>query len=222
MEKEYPKWYRFEGLEDSYDKRFARMPEENFWNLIVQGAIPFPKLGDRGYWLAVEDLPKPNIHNLSPVDFPDEAKRLPYKTTRISDIFKCYGRFGNSHNWRSINDLIKVKREEILTDIGLSCAEMRMLRILEWNLLGNRLGWGFTDAFEWTDTAVYKKINTGECSIIPYITGGRGFGGAGSVLAYPEYGWWRHYLRYPKDDEIGFRLAIDIEGVIKQSAFEMQ
>lgn len=84
-----------------------------------------------------------------------------------------------------------------MSEIGLARArraDLRFLETLEWNLIGNREGWGKTNTYEWTDT---------KCRRAGYsyrlITGRSDYGGAGEV-----------YMHGPddSDDRVGFRAAV--------------
>jgi hypothetical protein len=94
--------------------------------------------------------------------------------------------------------IIQIEREKgrILSDIGLSGrpADIRFLEVPEWNLLGNREGWGKTNTYEWTNT----EFRLSDVSFRLFVGRSRK-GGAGHVLpAHPGL----------SDDYIGFRAAV--------------
>jgi hypothetical protein len=72
-----------------------------------------------------------------------------YKTGRkASEIIVAY------RGCHSTSVQLKRKRLGVLSEIGLTDrpVDLRCLETIEWNLLGNREGWGKTSSFEMTNT----------------------------------------------------------------------
>lgn len=182
LEKRYPKWKRYESLssEEREDHAVTRNLEEFYWEQVKNGNVDFPRLP--GVTLAVETMPKP-------------AWGEKYDRSPITETLDFEDRF--SVTWDDATAAMERKKAKILSDLGLpSGLDIRLLEAEEWNLLGNREGWGKTNSYEWTNTE-YR----GDGDSRRLVVGLSGDGGA-------SYVDWDHpaYSR----DRIGFRLAVVI------------
>lgn len=180
IERRYPKWKRYEGLiaEEGEDHEISRNLNEWFWDGVKDGEIDFPSLP--GQWMAVETLDKPAYGDKYPRT--PLAEKLGFRDDRFNV------------SWNDVNAAIAKEKRKILTEIGLPSADLRQLEALEWNILGNREGWGKTDTYEWTNT---ERRGLGFSYRL--VVGYSGLGGA----AYarwddPEY----------SDGDVGFRVAV--------------
>lgn len=140
LQRKYPKWKPLENLLDTEraDHTVPRNLERHYWELINNGNVAFPVLP--GQWIAVETVDKP-------------LRGEKYAKTSLSERLGFQkDRFDVS--WNDAHTAIEREKPRILSDIGLSrrSADIRMLEALEWNLLGNREGWGETNTYEWTNT----------------------------------------------------------------------
>lgn len=182
LEKRHPKLRTYDDLEDSEksDHTVPRGLEQWFWENVRDGKTDFPNLP--GQWMAVETVEKPSWGTK-------------YEKTTLADKlgFKD-DRFNVS--WNDVEEALTKQRRKILKDAGLETApvDMRQLEAIEWNLLGNREGWGATNSYEWTNTE-YREDGASSRLIV----GGSDDGGAGYVDGY-EPG--------RRDADVGFRLAV--------------
>jgi len=183
LQKRYPNWKPFESLDERerVDYRVSRNLEKVYWDIVRAGQVDFPLLP--GQWMAVETVEKPNY-----------GRKYP-KTTLAEKLGFPDDRFNAS--WYSVHGAIDIEKRKILSEIGLTDreADFRLLETLEWNLLGNREGWGKTNASEWTNS---KYINwSGDSFRI--VTGRSEVGGASHVAADPPNN---------RISSVGFRTAI--------------
>jgi hypothetical protein len=140
LQQKYPKWKPFEGLSDREraDHTVPRNLEKWYWEHVNDGKVAFPVLP--GQWMAVETLEKPvygRKYSITPF-----AEKLGFRDNRFN------------LSWNDAKHAIDLQKHRgILSEIGLTrAADSRFLEILEWNLIGNREGWGKTDTYEWTNT----------------------------------------------------------------------
>lgn len=180
LSKLYPNWKDPDLLseEERKDYTIPRNLNPDFWSLVMFGNILFPKLP--GQWFAIELMEKPDWFN-------------DYSRQQFTKMLGFQSR--NNLSWYTINNAIKRDRENILYLLGLPLnSEVRFLEALEWNLLGNREGWGKTQKYEWTNTTVRSR---------KYLYIGSSFyGGAGAVMYANDI--------YKAMDGVGFRLAIPL------------
>lgn len=180
LEKRYPKWRRYESLGDREegDHSISRNLREWYWELAKDGNVDFPKMP--GLWVAVETMPKP--------PYGDK-----YKTSPITSLLGVPDRFNVS--WNDATKAIDRKKRDLLSQAGLpASSDVRLLEALEWNLLGNREGWGKTDTYEWTNTEYREPGDSGRV-----LVGRSGRGGAANA------DWDRPAL---SNDDLGFRVAV--------------
>lgn len=168
LQKSYPKWKPFELLSASEqaDHRVSRNLERGFWELASLAQISHPFLQER--WIAVETIAKP----------PRDVK---YQTTPFAETLG-FAKDRRNVSWNNIYAAIEREKQRALQELGLSGrnVDIRLLNALEWNLLGNREGWGKTNSYEWTDTF---KINMNRM-----IIGSSDIGGAaGFFWDHPDY-----------------------------------
>jgi hypothetical protein len=181
LQSEYPKWKPFESLSDREmrDHSVPRNLKRFFWEQVDNRSIDMPVLP--GQWMAVETVEKPEYKTKYP--------RTPFaeKLGFIDDRFNVL--------WDTAKSAIDRQKSGILSEIGLARGEdIRFLEAIEWNLLGNREGWGKTNTYEWTNT---KYHGSGYPQRL--IVGNSDDGGASCVP------WlWADLRR----DCIGFRAAI--------------
>jgi hypothetical protein len=158
---------------------------ELYWRFVHDRTLSFPGLP--GQWMAVEAVQKPALGNT--YEETEFAKVLGFETDRFHA------------SWNDVTEAIERKKALILEDLGLAGHQdvnVRLLEALEWNLLGNREGWGQTNTYEWTNTLF--------CRLFGYtrflIVGSSAKGGVGSVSA-----------RSPVStaDDLGFRAAVVFE-----------
>src|SRR5205823_4531563 len=140
LQQKYPKWKQLESLTDRevVDHAIPRNLQENYWSRVEYSDIAFPILP--GQWMAVET-----------VNMPSSGEK--YAITPFAERLGFQGdRFNVS--WNDAHTAIEREKGRILSDIGVSgeSADLRFLEAIEWNLLGNREGWGKTNTDEWTNT----------------------------------------------------------------------
>lgn len=180
LERNYPTWKPFEGLSDreKHDHSVPRNLEQRFWEGVKDGFFDFPALP--GQWMAVETVEKP-------------AYRRKYARTPFTDLLGIDDRFDVS--WNYPKTAIDREKSEILSKIGLARgADLRFLEILEWNLIGNREGWGQTNTYELTNTGKGEPLGPSRL-----IVGNSDYGGvAGFSWDIPDHSLGR----------VGFRAAV--------------
>jgi hypothetical protein len=108
LQNKYPKWHNLDS---------------NYWNMVSQKTIQFPKLP--GQWIAVETFHQPK----------DEY----YSGYEINKIIGITQRRNNT--WEEIDKSIKLNQNIILKAAGLSSGIVRLPEPIEWNLLDNREKW---------------------------------------------------------------------------------
>lgn len=170
----YPNWRRYESLSpaEQDDPKVCRNLREWFWEKVKDGDIDFPALPGR--WLAVETLPKPAWDDKYPETL--FSKRLEFKVSGSKVIFDRR----HSVPWDYAKEAFDKAESRFLSDIGLPRGNLRFLEILEWNLLGNRFGWGATDSYELTNTEARRSPLDGGSHRL--IVGGSNEGGLLSWL----------------------------------------
>jgi hypothetical protein len=182
LQRKYPKWKPFESLSDREKANHSvpRNLKKWFWEQVKIEAIDFPVLP--GQWLAVETVEKP-------------AYGIKYAQTPFAEKLGFRdGRFNVT--WGKPKDAIDRQKKGILSEIGLARgADLRFLETLEWNLIGNREGWGKTNTYEWTNTRYRGSGDSGRL-----VVGYSDRGGA-------AYVGWVHpdFLR----GYVGFRAALE-------------
>lgn len=182
LQRRYPKWKPVEDLSDS-EKRDHTVPrnlEEWYWQNVGDGNIDFPSL--KGQWMAVETVDKPKWGD----SYPDTpfARKIGQRGNRFSK------------SWNTINGAIEKEKAKVIRELGLSgrAVDLRQLEALEWNLAGNREGWGKTDSYEWTNTE-YRVSGDSYRVLVGYSA----YGGAGLAVWYhPDLG----------DGAVGWRAAV--------------
>lgn len=183
LERRYPKWRRYEGLNDreQADHSISRNLKEWYWEQVKSGSVNFPQLPGR--WVAIETMPKP--------PYGDK-----YKTSPVTTLLGVPDRFNVS--WNDATSAINGKKRDLLTQAGLpGSSDVRLLETLEWNLLGNREGWGKTDTYEWTNTE-YRESGGSRRLVVGYSDDG----GASYVSwDWPDY----------SGADVGFRVAVVLE-----------
>ncbi|MDQ3975753.1 MAG: hypothetical protein M3264_04425 [Thermoproteota archaeon] len=185
LERKYPKWKTLESLTLWSDRELAdhtvpRNLEEWYWKLVEKGNVDFPVLP--GQWMAVETVKKPSSgEKYTSTPF---AERLGFRDDR-----------GNV-SWNDAHNAIEREKTGILSDIGLSgrSTDLRFLEALEYNLLGNREGWGKTNTQEWTNTELRKWGASRR-----FLLGYSDRGGVGYLL---------HHKPGDSHSSIGFRAAV--------------
>ncbi len=139
LEQRYPRWKNSEYLSDIEvkDHLVPRNLNKWFWEEVRRGDIDFPILP--GQWMAVETLEKP-------------AKGTKYSKTPWTE--KLGFKDDRFHvSWDNAHNAIEKQKKSILSKVGLKGrADIRFLEAIEWNLIGNREGWGKTNTLEWTNT----------------------------------------------------------------------
>ena len=197
LKNRYPKW---------------QIPRGDYWDDVRIEATSFPHSG--GYWVGVETLDKPE-HGSWP-------NRVDYKKTEMTKALGVFSRFwageDNFGNWDELNYILKKEKGKILSHIGLPNGELRLLEVLEWNLLALRYGWGKTDTSEYVNSATEAgspplassfKYDSYCCCGTPYVMGNSLHGGAKCVLWYPSWEAQRALERM-ETDTIGWRVVVDI------------
>jgi len=156
-----------------------------YWQLIQDGKFSFPKLP--GQWVAVETVPNPASALGSKYADTGFGKKLGFGADRFNV------------SWNAVTEAIERKKQKILSDLGLSHSEVdiRLLEALEWNLLGNREGWGETNTYEWTNT---RFCGSSYARFV--LVGNSARGGVGGVS-----------VRSPVStaDDLGFRATVVIK-----------
>jgi hypothetical protein len=140
LQQKYPKWKPFESLSDREraDHTVPRSLEKWYWEHVNDGRVAFPVLP--GQWMSVETVDKPSYREkYARTPF---AERLGFRDNRFNV------------SWTDAHTAIEREKLSILSDIGVSgrSVDSRFLEAIEWNLLGNREGWGKTNTSEWTNT----------------------------------------------------------------------
>lgn len=180
LQQRYPRWKPLERLtfRERADHSIPRNLDKWFWKLVKDGDIDFPVLP--GQWMAVETLDKPSFGQK-------------YARTPLAEKLGFNDRFNK--RWDSVKDRIDSQKGPILAEVGLTHeADLRLLEALEWNLLGNREGWGRTNTYEWTNTE-YRGFGVAHRLIV----GDSDSGGAADVR-------WGYPGR--SVGSIGFRAAV--------------
>lgn len=143
MQNRYPNWKWFENLSkaEQGDPKISRNLNEQFWRWVRRENVDFPKLP--GQWVAVENVPKPSYAESYAEEFLSKALSLnPY-------------RFYTT--WEEVQAAVNREKSKLYRDLLLEDkADLRMLEVLEWNLIANRKGWGATDTFEFTNTQLRR------------------------------------------------------------------
>jgi hypothetical protein len=182
LQRKYPKWKQLENLTDKEIVHHAipRNLQKNYWSRVEYGDIAFPTLP--GQWMAVETVNMPSSgekYAVTPV-----AERLEFQDNRFNV------------SWNDAHSAIEREKGRILSDIGVSgeSVDIRFLEAIEWNLLGNREGWGKTNRHEWTNTEYHGSYGSTRL-----FMGTSFYGGAGYV------GYARPSRSYAS---VGFRAAV--------------
>ncbi len=179
----YPNWKPYESLSDQekVDHTKIRNLRSWYWEQVKANKVNFPTLP--GKWIAVETMDKPSYGNQ-------------YAQTPITARLGLSDRFNVS--WNNAKEGINRIKPDLLSTLGLTGkADMRLLTALEWNLLGNREGWGATDTYEWVEDE-YRESGVSRRLLV----GGSDDGGASYVdWDHPGY----------SDDGIGFRAAVVLD-----------
>ena len=153
----YPNWKPYEALKDNEraDHSNVRNLREWYWQQVAEGKVDAPELPGR--WVAVETLQKPNWGS----KYPDSPLT---RELGFSDRFNV--------SWNDAKAAIDRIKEETLDRLGIADkADMRLLEPLEWNLLGNREGWGKTNSYEWTTTE-YRGSGDSRRLVVGYSDSG--------------------------------------------------
>ena len=183
LNSKYPNWKPYEALRDNErsDHTKIRNLREWYWDLVKDSKVDAPELPGR--WVAVETLEKPEWGG----KYPDSPLT---RELGFSDRFNV--------SWNDAKAAIDRIKGETLDRLGIADkAEMRLLEPLEWNLLGNREGWGKTNSYEWLNTE-YRESGDSDRLVV----GDSDRGGAARV----DWG--------PPDVRrggIGFRVAVVFE-----------
>ncbi len=182
LQHRYPNWCSYESLSKAQkvDCSIPRNLEVWFWNLVKEGKVNFPKLD--GAWIAVENVEKPEVGNqYADTDAMNVMQLRDYfnvPATRAEAALK-----GPFIRWFTQK-----------TGLNLHSSAVRLLTAVEWNLLGNREGWGKTSAYEWT-----SDVASTPSGFRRIIVGGYGSGGAANASwTSPE----------SVESTIGFRAAV--------------
>lgn len=183
LQQKYPKWKPLESLSDREraDHTVPRNLEKSYyWRHVEDGTIAFPVLP--GQWMAVEIVEKPS-HRKKYARTPF-AERLRFQDDRFNV------------SWNVAHKAIEREKSRFLSDIGVSgrSVDLRFLEAIEWNLLGNREGWGKTNTSEWTNT---KYRGSGLPSRL-VIGDSESYGAAGVGWILPNYPY----------SFVGFRAAL--------------
>lgn len=181
----YPNWRPFETLteREKGSSSIFRNLARDFWESVKKEEIQLPPFS--GYWLAAETVLKPNY-----------TRR--YQETLLMQRLRIFNRF--ALNPVLLNERVRRERASILETLSLPLnTDIRLLEAIEWNLLGNREGWGKTTSYEWTNTT--SRTTTGELKQI--IIGGKDLGGVTSFSILPLD---QSY------DMVGFRLSFVLKG----------
>lgn len=183
LQRQYPKWRPFESLSDRErgDHTVPRnLAQGYYWRRVRDGSIAFPVLP--GQWMGVETVDKPT--------YGDKYARTPF----AESLGVRHDRFCVS--WNDAHNAIEREKARILSDIGISerSVDLRFLEALEWNLLGNREGWGKTNTYEWTSSEYRDSRDSFRLTV-----GGSARGGASNVsYDRPAYSY----------DYVGYRAAV--------------
>jgi len=182
LQRVYPNWKPYESLSitEKSDHRVLRNLGHLYWEAVKDGKVDFPTLP--GQWLAVETIEKP-------------PRGIKYSRTAFTTKLGIR-KDRSGFEWPILQEIFERKKEGILGQIGLTGkpADIRFLEGLEWNLLGNREGWGKTDMFEWTNT----KFREGYNSRILVVGNSTEGGAAGTHREHPGR----------IADYVGFRAAV--------------
>lgn len=182
LQRRYPKWKHYESMRDTEkeDHSVSRNLNEWYWGLVKDGKVDFPGLS--GQWMAVEKVEKPAYRSKYPRT--PLAEKLGFRDDRFNV------------SWNDAHNAIEREKRKILSEIGLPGREsdLRLLETVEWNLLGNREGWGKTNTYEWTNTE-YRESGDSDRLVV----GDSDLGGAAYVY------WDPPGLSYVL---VGFRAAV--------------
>jgi len=159
LTRRYPNWRPYESLGDKEksDYTVVRNLREWHWEAMGNGKMDFPNLP--GFWVAVETLEKP-------------ASGKKYPHSLLTDRLGFSDRFNVS--CKDVTEAIDRKKQSILAEIGLSNrADIRLLEVLEWNLLANREGWGEnTNNNEWINTRYHESDGFSHLGLDGFADGG--------------------------------------------------
>lgn len=184
LEQKYPNWKAILddetllGYQDAEHGEILPSHSSNlsyeYWTLVAQGRVPFPELP--GQWVAVETFPS---H-----DEWDDYPRMPMDDVLgIPEVNEFYGRkyYRFQHGWDQVNQILAASKKTVLEKVGLpEQLSMGLLSPLEWNLLGNREGWGETVTSEFTNQTVAHPENP-ETEPTVLIIGSANSGGAAAT-----------------------------------------
>lgn len=184
--------------EERGDTRIMRNLQRRFWEGVAEGHIDLPDPAG-GYWMAVEDMPKP-------------AKGEKYEETMFGELMGYGGdRFGrNLHEVMEKADEVK---EKLLRSLGLTGmpVDLRFLNALEYNFIANIAKLGNTNTFEGTKTEYYgvSKFDRGnwwnskqfqQLGVVKrIIAGGSMMGGAGRIMDVGPF---------DSDSSLGYRFGL--------------
>jgi len=182
LQRQYRNWKPYESLSEreSSDHKVPRNLMEWYWELVKDGKVDMPVLP--GQWLAVETVDKPSYGNkYSRTAF---AEKLGFRDDRFNV------------SWNDAHNAIESQKRGVLGEVGISgrSADIRLLEAPEWNLLGNREGWGATDTYEWTNTE-YRASGDSNRLVAGFSDDG---GAARAAWVHPSH----------SVDRVGFRAAV--------------
>lgn len=194
----YPNWKPVD-LSSGSQQQFKNFPSEAIRH--SQFLIPAREWG--GYWVAVETIPKPNW---------DE---------HYQDTLLLKGVARENVLIPEIRKVLKKIRVKISGVVNIpDNATLRLPALFEWNLLGNREGWGDTTSSEWTDTTAQIDLNffgpSGDYNTMVAIIGDSREGGV--VQTDDEdvnnMGWgakiFKEFISWGKK-KVGYRMLINLE-----------
>lgn len=176
----YFNWKPYEALsdQDKADHTKIRNLRSWYWEQVKANKVDFPILP--GQWIAVETVDKPSYGNQ-------------YAGTPIIARLGFSDRFNIS--WNAAKEGINRIKADVLSTVGITGrADMRFLTALEWNLLGNREGWGTTNTYEWVEDE-YRESGDSRRLVVGRSVNG---GAAGVHWGHPDR----------PDDDVGFRAAV--------------
>ena len=182
----YPNWKPYESLSDreKADHSNTRNLREWFWEQVKANNVNFPNLP--GQWMAVETMPKPSYGQK-------------YQSSALTTAMGLNDRFNVS--WTKAKKELNTAKGYIKTQAGLDRAgidhpsvDLRLLTAAEWNLLGNREGWGQTDTYEWVEDE-YRGSGDSRRLVVGYSDRG-----GASYVDWARPG--------SSGDRVGFRAAV--------------
>lgn len=148
--------YRLSGLtlnKDSNVDGWDKKPEDSYWGAIKNGNVSqdAPKLPDA--WVLIDKTQKPDYRDGKQMYEKDPLGTLIARLRKTGKIQKVKGTPEASRFRISHDELFQVVLPEIANLLGVEASQVRLPKIIEFNVMGNlkHPEWGTTNTWEWFD-----------------------------------------------------------------------